>query len=223
MLITFSQETKDQIATLINDLESETLHSLGCIAVNCFLGVQSNAEFSSYVKKNTPISSDNSKILLRVLNEVFYEAAKSSVNEIDFLDSLTIVGVSDTCNKVLYSVQKESTLKLRGHLRCGVTLTSYYDLKWRLEMQIARKSLLHEVLPKITLCLTLADITRSSLRGSSDKQLAERSKSQVERTNYKYHALNVTPNKLIKITQCLEMALAEVMSPHCRRIMRSIK
>ena len=217
MLITFSDEVKEGFAALLAGLNKELVLPICRLAVNGFMGKQTYSEFGVFMKQNTQLTGDNCKFLLKSLQEIFYESSKANLSERDFIDSLQLIGVTETSGD-LYSVYQENCLQLRDSLKQAITMTSYYDLRWRIEVQVARKVLLQEAVPKIIMRLTLRTKRKVTPKGG-EKEITKFG----EGSDLTEHILQMDPKTLIRITRILEGALSEAMSPYCRRIMRHIK
>ena len=79
-------------------------------------------------------------------------------------------------------------------------LPHYHNMEWRLDVQVASRTIKQQSEPSIVLKLTTEE---------------DESKSA--------HLLQTDPVNLVHMTSVLEEALKESRSQHCRRIMRNIK
>ena len=218
MIITFSEEVTEGFAPLLASLNKDLVLPICKLAINAFLGKESISEFAPFLKQNTELTADKAKFLLRAIQEIFYESTKVNLNEQDFFESLKLIGITDAAQD-MYSVYQEHRLYLREALKPGITTTSYSNLRWRVEVQVARKTMLQEALPKITLCLTLGT-KRKANKDSEDLTIVAK---PGELTDLKHVILQMDPKTLTRITHILEGALREMVTPYCRRVMRHIK
>ena len=218
MLVTFSDEVKEGLAPLLAGINGELVLPICRLAVNGLMGKQTYSEFVAFMKQNTELTGDNSKFVLKALQEIFYESSKANLSEQDFLDSLQLIGIKEVSGD-LFTVYQENCPQLRDSLKQGIAMTSYYDLRWRIEVQVARKVLLQETVPKITMRLTLRTKRKVKNQKGEEKGIAKLGGDN----DLTEHILQMDPKTLIRITRILEGALSEAMSPYCRRIMRHIK
>ena len=218
MLVTFSDEVKEGFSALLAGLSRELVLPICRLAVNGFMGKQNYSEFAVFLKQNTELTGDSSKFLLKALQEIFYESSKANLSEKDFIDSLQLIGVTDS-SADLHTVYQENYIQLRDTLKQAIAMTSYYDLRWRVEVQVARKVLLQEAVPIVTMCLTLRTKRKAKKAEAEEKGVTKFGES----SDLTEHILQMDPKTLIRITRILEGALSEAMSPYSRRIMRHIK
>ena len=216
MLISFSEEVRERLPPLVSALDRELILPISRLVMNKLLGRQTFAEYAAFMKQNTELSGDNCKFLMKAFQEIFYESTKTNLSEKDFLDSLQLIAIVEP-GRDMYTVYEENRLQIRDSLTQGIAMTSYYDLRWRVEVQIARKVLLQEAIPKITLVLTLGK--KSGVKNPDDKGIARLG----DVTDLKDHILQLDPKTLLRITRILEGALSEAMSPYCKRIQKHIK
>lgn len=129
------------------------------------------------------------------------ECSKLMVNEIDFLDSIMVLGFSEELNQHLLSLYQEHCREVRAILsHMNMDLPHYLNLEWRLDVQLASRSLQQQAEPSVTMRLHTTDDGVATL-----------------------HQLQTDPANLQHLTRSLEAALSELSSQHCRRIMRNIK
>uniref|UniRef100_T1IW03 COMM domain-containing protein n=1 Tax=Strigamia maritima TaxID=126957 RepID=T1IW03_STRMM len=128
----------------------------------------------------------------------FMECVKKMATEIDFLDSTLALGFSEEQQKELYSVYKENQTALRQILAVILPeFPSYQNLEWRLDINVASRSLHRQVNPTYLLKLELDQNSPIFLQ--------------------------TDPVNLIHMTNALEEALQELKTQHCRRITRLLK
>ncbi|XP_015921069.2 COMM domain-containing protein 2 [Parasteatoda tepidariorum] len=133
--------------------------------------------------------------------QLLIEASKNMVDEIEFRDSILVLGFSSEIQEELTKCYLENNESIRSHLYgLDFGIPQYHDLEWRLDIQIASRSLRRPVEPTLLLGLQLkkdGKITNTVLESDS--------------------------SNIIHLTEELDKALQEVKSHHSRRIMRSIK
>jgi len=76
----------------------------------------------------------------------------------------------------------------------------YKDLEWRLDIQLATRSVRHQVEPLVTLKLHTVDSGQQNT----------------------VHLLQTDPVNLLHLTRTLETALHELNTSHCKRIVRNL-
>ncbi|XP_019899848.1 COMM domain-containing protein 2 isoform X1 [Esox lucius] len=129
------------------------------------------------------------------------ESSKLMISEVDFQDSVLVLGFTDELNQLLLQLYLEHRKEVR-HILSELTpsLPHYHNLEWRLDVQVASRALRQQVKPTVSMKLHLED------RGEKSAKV-----------------LQTDPATLIHLIQELEKALAELKTTHCRRILRNIK
>ncbi|GLG99915.1 COMM domain-containing protein 2 [Gryllus bimaculatus] len=154
--------------------------------------------YEEYSEWGLEISLNKSSIWL--LEEVL------KLNDLDFRDSMLTLGFSEAHQEILsafFENKKEEILNVLNNY--SHDLPHFKDLEWRFEVQLASRSLQHQITPLITMKLSL-----ENRRGSvaiPGEQLV----------------LQTDPTNLVHLTQVLEEALLEARSQHTRRFQRYIK
>ncbi|XP_057277848.1 COMM domain-containing protein 2 [Pezoporus wallicus] len=129
------------------------------------------------------------------------ESSKVMISETDFQDSIHVLGFSDELNKLLLQLYLDNRKEIRSVLgELAPKLPSYHNLEWRLDVQLASRSLRQQIKPAVTIKLHLKE---------NDDQTA--------------HVLQTDPSTLLHLIQQLEQALGEMKTNHCRRIVRNMK
>lgn len=129
------------------------------------------------------------------------ECSKLLVSELDFQDSILVLGFSEDLNKELLQLYLENCKEIRAILsKMAMDIPHYHDLEWRFDVQLASRSLQRQSQPSILFRLHTKE--------------GDESKATLLQTD---------PVNLLHITKSLEEALAEIKTQHCRRIMRNIK
>ncbi|NWX16926.1 COMD2 protein, partial [Aegotheles bennettii] len=135
------------------------------------------------------------------LTYLLTESAKLMISEIDFQDSIRVLGFSDELNKLLLQLYLDNRKEIRSILgELAPKLPSYHSLEWRLDVQLASRSLRQQIKPAVTIKLHLNE---------NEDQTAQ--------------VLQTDPATLLHLIQQLEQALGEMKTNHCRRIVRNMK
>ncbi|XP_010215197.1 PREDICTED: COMM domain-containing protein 2 [Tinamus guttatus] len=135
------------------------------------------------------------------LSYLLAESSKLMISETDFQDSVHVLGFSDELNKLLLQLYLDNRKEIRSVLsELAPRLPSYHNLEWRLDVQLASRSLRQQIKPFVTLKLHLSE---------SGDQTAQ--------------VLQTDPSTLLHLIRQLEQALGEMKSNHCRRIVRNMK
>uniref|UniRef100_A0A8C6PSU2 COMM domain containing 2 n=1 Tax=Nothobranchius furzeri TaxID=105023 RepID=A0A8C6PSU2_NOTFU len=123
------------------------------------------------------------------------------LSEVDFLDSVLVLGFSEELNQFLLQLYQQHHSQIRSILNQLVhSQPAYHNLEWRLDVQLASRSVRQQVVPTVTTRLQL----------TSGSELSSR-------------VLQIDPSTLLHIISSLEAALAAVKTGHARRILRNIK
>uniref|UniRef100_H0ZMD9 COMM domain containing 2 n=1 Tax=Taeniopygia guttata TaxID=59729 RepID=H0ZMD9_TAEGU len=128
-------------------------------------------------------------------------ASPLPISEVDFQDSIHVLGFSDELNKSLLQLYLDNRKEIRSILgELAPRLPSYHSLEWRLDVQLASRSLRQQIKPVVTMKLHL---------NQNEDQTAQ--------------VLQTDPATLLHLIQQLEQALGEMKMNHCRRIVRNMK
>ncbi|XP_048398722.1 COMM domain-containing protein 2 isoform X3 [Stegostoma tigrinum] len=129
------------------------------------------------------------------------ESSKMMISEVDFQDSVLVLGFPEDLNKLLLQLYLENRREIRSILNeLAPDLPHYHNLEWRLDVQLASRALRQQVKPLLTLKLHL-------------EQNGQRNAN----------ILQTDPATLLHLIRKLEQALGEMKTNHCRRIVRNIK
>ncbi|XP_075617915.1 COMM domain-containing protein 2 isoform X8 [Balearica regulorum gibbericeps] len=135
------------------------------------------------------------------LTYLLTESSKLMISETDFQDSIHVLGFSDELNKLLLQLYLDNRKEIRSILsELAPKLPSYHSLEWRLDVQLASRSLRQQIKPAVTIKLHLHQ---------NEDQTAQ--------------VLQTDPSTLLHLIQQLEQALGEMKTNHCRRIVRNMK
>ncbi|XP_039342824.1 COMM domain-containing protein 2 isoform X2 [Mauremys reevesii] len=147
------------------------------------------------------VSSDVIQHGVEGLTYLLTEGSKLMISEIDFQDSVLVLGFSEELNKLLLQLYLDNRKEIRSILgELAPKLPSYHSLEWRLDVQLASRSLRQQIKPAVTIKLHLDQ------NGDQTTKI-----------------LQTDPATLLHLIQQLEQALGEMKTNHCRRIVRNIK
>ena len=132
------------------------------------------------------------------LMQLFSEATKYKLSDEDLYDSLIALDFSETVSKIVKKAF--STAKTRRALAsCASALPGYDNLEWRLDIQLATRSLHNQITPVI----------RMKLHTSNGEDC-------------KTHLVQTDPINLLHMSRVVNEALDEMKSNHVRRVLRNI-
>ncbi|XP_073482025.1 COMM domain-containing protein 2 [Lithobates pipiens] len=199
MLLVLSDEHREHLR-ILTQVESAVVGEFGRIAIE-FLRKGSNPKVYEGAARKLEVSSSTIQQAVEGLTYLLTESSKLMVSEIDFQDSVLVLGFPEELNKVLLQLYLDNRKEIRQILsELEPDLPHYHNLEWRLDVQLASRSLRHQVKPTMTMKL--------HLKQNDDVNTS---------------VLQTDPATLIHIIQELEQALAEMKTNHCRRIVRNIK
>ncbi|XP_022069341.1 COMM domain-containing protein 2 isoform X3 [Acanthochromis polyacanthus] len=133
------------------------------------------------------------------------ESSKHMLTEVDFLDSVLVLGFDEELNQILLQLYLKHRSQIRSILsHLPSSLPSYHNLEWRLDVQLASRSCCQQVIPMLTMRLLLT-------RGYDSH------------SDYSSRVLQTDPSTLLYLISTLEEALAAIKTSHARRILRNIK
>ncbi|KAI4898272.1 hypothetical protein NFI96_005640 [Prochilodus magdalenae] len=213
MLLVLSDEHKEHLGFL-PEVDPSVVGEFGRIAVE-FLKKGSNPKIYESAARKLNVPSETVQHGVEGLMYLLTESSKLMISEVDFQDSVLVLGFSEELNKLLLQLYLENRKEIRRILgELAPSLPQYHNLEWRLDVQkresrkinaeqmvqLASRALRHQVKPTVTLKLHLESGGTQSAR-----------------------VLQTDPATLLHLIQELERALAEVKTNHCRRILRNIK
>ncbi|NXS17104.1 COMD2 protein, partial [Mystacornis crossleyi] len=145
--------------------------------------------------------TESSKLMASILLIRNSGIHSRDISEVDFQDSIHVLGFSEELNKSLLQLYLDNRKEIRSILGELVPrLPSYHSLEWRLDVQLASRSLRQQIKPAVTMKLHL---------NQNEDQTAQ--------------VLQTDPATLLHLIQQLEQALGEMKMNHCRRIVRNMK
>uniref|UniRef100_A0A3Q2E449 COMM domain containing 2 n=1 Tax=Cyprinodon variegatus TaxID=28743 RepID=A0A3Q2E449_CYPVA len=185
MLLVLSEEHKDHLGFL-TQVDGSVVEEFCRIALE-FLRKGSNPKIYEGAAK---IDQDNLTLM--------------SPPPVDFMDSVLSLGFTDQLNQSLlqlYVQHKDQIRSMLSHLRCSQP--AYHNLEWRLDVQLASRSLRQQMVAMVTMRLLL-----SGSDGGGTLRCLD---------------LQTDPSTLLHLISSLEAALAAMKTGHARRILRNIK
>ncbi|XP_018427880.1 PREDICTED: COMM domain-containing protein 2 isoform X1 [Nanorana parkeri] len=199
MLLVLSDEHREHLR-ILTQVESSVVGEFGRIAIE-FLRKGSNPKVYESAARKLEVSGSTIQQAVEGLTYLLTESSKLMVSEIDFQDSVLVLGFPEELNKILLQLYLDNRKEIRQILsELEPDVPHYHNLEWRLDVQLASRSLRHQVKPTMTMKL--------HLKQNDDVNTS---------------VLQTDPATLIHIIQELEQALAEMKTNHCRRIVRNIK
>ncbi|XP_018617721.1 COMM domain-containing protein 2 [Scleropages formosus] len=199
MLLVLSEEHKEHLVFL-HEVDSAVVGEFGRIAVE-FIRKGSNPKIYEGAARKLNVAVETVQHGVEGLMYLLTESSKLMISEVDFQDSVLVLGFSEELNKLLLQLYLDNRKEIRLILsELAPSLPYYHNLEWRLDVQLASRALRQQVKPVVSFRLQLdSNGTR------------------------RFHALQTDPATLLHLIQELEQALAEVKTNHCRRILRNIK
>ncbi|XP_062412867.1 COMM domain-containing protein 2 [Sardina pilchardus] len=199
MLLVLSEEHKEHLGFL-QEVDSSVVGEFGRIAVE-FLRKGSNPKIYEGAARKLNVSAETVQHGVEGLVYLLTESSKLKISELDFQDSVLVLGFSEELNELLLQLYLDNRKEIRHILsQLAPALPHYHNLEWRLDVQLASRTLRQQVKPTVTLKLHLDNSGSQSAR-----------------------VLQTDPATLLHLIAELERALAEAKTNHCRRIMRNIK
>ncbi|XDB46933.1 PREDICTED: COMM domain-containing protein 2 isoform X2 [Capra hircus] len=174
MLLDLSEEHKEHLAFLPK-VDGAVVAEFGRIAVE-FLRRGSNPKIYEGAARKLSVSSDT---------------VQHGVEGLIYL-------LTESSKLMLYLDNRKEIRTILSEL--APDLPSYHSLEWRLDVQLASRSLRQQIKPSVTIKLHL------NQNGDHNTQV-----------------LQTDPATLLHLVQQLEQALEEMKTNHCRRVVRNIK
>ncbi|XP_020327254.1 COMM domain-containing protein 2 isoform X1 [Oncorhynchus tshawytscha] len=200
MLLVLSDEHKEHLGFL-PEVDSAVVGEFGRIAVE-FLRKGTNPKIYEGAARKLSVDAETVQHGVEGLMYLLTESSKLMISEVDFQDSVLVLGFTEELNHLLQQLYLENRKEIR-HILGELTpsLPHYHNLEWRLDVQLASRALRQQVKPTVTMKLHLEE-------SGGDKSAK---------------VLQTDPATLMHLIQELEKALAELKTTHCRRILRNIK
>ncbi|XP_006000955.1 COMM domain-containing protein 2 [Latimeria chalumnae] len=199
MLLVLSEEQKEHFKFL-TQVDTAVVGEFGRIAVE-FLRKGSNLKIYEGAARKLNVSSETVQHGVEGLMYLLTESSKLMISEVDFRDSVLVLGFPEELNSLLVQLYLENRKEIRSILsELAPSLPHYHNLEWRLDVKLASRALRQQVKPVVTMKLHLEQ------DGDQNSKI-----------------LQTDPATLIHLIQQLEKALGEMKTNHCRRIVRNIK
>uniref|UniRef100_A0A4W5RRD6 COMM domain containing 2 n=1 Tax=Hucho hucho TaxID=62062 RepID=A0A4W5RRD6_9TELE len=200
MLLVLSDEHKEHLGFL-PEVDSAVVGEFGRIAVE-FLRKGTNPKIYEGAARKLSVDAETVQHGVEGLMYLLTESSKLMISEVDFQDSVLVLGFTEELNQLLLQLYLENRKEIR-HILGELTpsLPHYHNLEWRLDVQLASRALRQQVKPTVSMKLHLEE--------SGGVKSAK--------------VLQTDPATLMHLIQELEKALAELKTTHCRRILRNIK
>lgn len=199
MLVVLSDQQKANLA-LLGEFDDTVAGEFCKIAVG-FIRNGINPKMYQTAASKLEIAVENVRKCVEALMYLMSEMSKALVTEIDFQDSLLMVGFSEELTNTLLRLYLENRDEIRSVLNeLSLGLPHYDNLEWRFDVQVASRALKSQTKPVVLLKFDIKD----------DKKMTST-------------LLETDPVNLVHMTEVLEKALAEMKTAHARRVTRNIK
>ncbi|XP_023264625.1 COMM domain-containing protein 2 [Seriola lalandi dorsalis] len=203
MLLVLSDDHKEHLAFLPT-VDTAVVGEFGRIALE-FLRRGSSPKIYEGAARKLSVPVDMVQHGVEGLMFLMTESSKHMISEVDFLDSVLALGFGDELNQMLLQLYLQHHSQIRSILsQLPSNLPAYQNLEWRLDVQLASRSVRQQVIPALTMRLLLT-------RGSDS------------RSDHSIRVLQADPSTLLHLISTLEAALAAMKTSHSRRILRNIK
>ncbi|XP_023476861.1 COMM domain-containing protein 2 isoform X1 [Equus przewalskii] len=134
MLLDLSEEHKEHLAFLPR-VDSAVVAEFGRIAVE-FLRRGANPKIYEGAARKLSVSTDTVQHGVEGLTYLLTESSKLLISELDFQDSVFVLGFSEELNKLLLQLYLDNRKEIRTILsELAPDLPSYHSLEWRLDVQ----------------------------------------------------------------------------------------
>ncbi|KAL4219941.1 COMM domain-containing protein 2 [Mactra antiquata] len=199
MLLMFDDKHKNHLSFL-TDIDISVLQEFCKISIE-FIKKGANTKVYQSAAQKLGVSAETVQNGVEGLMYLLTESSKLMINEIDFQDSILTLGFSEEMRQALLELYLDRRKEVRAILnQMSMELPHYHNLEWRFDVELASRSLRHQVTPTVTMKLHTEE------NGTTSTQV-----------------LQTDPTNLVHLTSVLEEALQEIKSPYCRRIVRNIK
>ncbi|XP_031167685.1 COMM domain-containing protein 2 [Sander lucioperca] len=201
MLLVLSEDHKEHLSFLPK-VDSAVVGEFGRIALE-FLRRGTSPKIYEGAARKLSVPVETVQHGVEGLMFLMTESSKHMISEVDFLDSVLVLGFGEELNQILLQLYLQHHAQIRSILsQLPSNLPAYHNLEWRLDVQLASRPLRQQVVPTMTMRLLLAD--------GADGGRSSR-------------VLQTDPSSLLHLISTLEAALAAMKTSHARRIFRNIK
>ncbi|XP_029285628.1 COMM domain-containing protein 2 isoform X1 [Cottoperca gobio] len=203
MLLVLSEEHKEHLAFL-PQVDAAVVGEFGRIALE-FLRRGTNPKIYEGAARKLCVPVEMVQHGVEGLMFLMTESSKHMISEVDFLDSVLVLGFGEELNQTLLQLYLQHHSQIRSILsQLPSNLPAYHNLEWRLDVQLASRAVRQQVVPMLTLRLLLT----GGGNGGNDRS---------------GRVLQTDPSTLLHLISTLEAALAAMKTSHARRIFRNIK
>ncbi|KAJ3654903.1 hypothetical protein Zmor_014056 [Zophobas morio] len=204
MLISLRNDHKEHL-NLLTTQSVQVLIDFCKLAID-FLQNGPNLKLYTTAAEKLSVDLDAVQNCIYGLVNLLLLSCKYKLSEADFRDSILTLGFSSEQQTILHKFyESKKTEVARIITKLSVSEPHYDDLEWRFEVQVSSRALLHQVVPLMTLDLSLKTM-KDDGSGYEKEHLL----------------LQTDVNNLLHITQELEKALIESRSRHSRKIQRAL-
>uniref|UniRef100_A0A8C7Z9T5 COMM domain containing 2 n=1 Tax=Oryzias sinensis TaxID=183150 RepID=A0A8C7Z9T5_9TELE len=201
MLLVLTEEHREHLS-MLPQVEPSVVGEFGRIALE-FLRRGTSPKIYEGAARKLGVSVEAVQQGVEGLMFLLMESSKHTISEVDFMDSVLILGFGEELNQVLLQLYQDNKVQIRRILSQLIpSQPAFHQLEWRLDVQLASRSLRQRLVPTVTMRLMLSE--------SEEGQRSTR-------------VLQTDPSTLLHLISTLEAALAAVKTSHSRRILRNIK
>eukprot|EP01027_Heterolobosea_sp_BB2_P014193 GEZU01020416.1.p2 GENE.GEZU01020416.1~~GEZU01020416.1.p2 ORF type:complete len:213 (-),score=38.59 GEZU01020416.1:1167-1772(-) len=200
MILLFAEEHKRDLSLFRNSAVPEEFITEFCNLSIQFIESGENKRIYTAAAKKLQIEPEEIEQAINALAYLFIESAKAGLSQKDFEISILDLNIDQAILDLFTKFYVDNLQAIRAQLsNRGLTLPQYKDLQWRLDVEMASRTMRSIINPTFMLKL--------------DIQNGEEVQSQLLETNY---------TNLRNICTSLENALKDVNAQHARRIRRYI-
>ncbi|XP_024114512.1 COMM domain-containing protein 2 [Oryzias melastigma] len=201
MLLVLSEEHREHLS-MLPQVDPSVVGEFGRIALE-FLRRGTSPKIYEGAARKLGVSVEAVQQGVEGLMFLLMESSKHTISEVDFVDSVLVLGFGEELNQVLLQLYRDNQAQIRRILSQLIpSQPSFHQLEWRLDVQVASRSLRQRLVPTVTMRLML---------------------SESEEGKHSTWVLQTDPSTLLHLISTLEAALAAVKTSHSRRILRNIK
>uniref|UniRef100_A0A4W6CZ34 COMM domain containing 2 n=1 Tax=Lates calcarifer TaxID=8187 RepID=A0A4W6CZ34_LATCA len=153
MLLVLSEDHKEHLAFLPK-VDAAVVREFGRIALE-FLRRGSSPKIYEGAARKLCVPVDMVQHGVEGLMFLMTESSKHMISEMDFLDSVLALGFGDELNQILLQLYLQHHSQIRSILsQLPSNLPAYHNLEWRLDVQLASRSVCQQVIPMLTMRLS---------------------------------------------------------------------
>ncbi|KAM4548377.1 COMM domain-containing protein 2 [Odontesthes bonariensis] len=203
MLLVLTEDHKEHLSFL-QKVDASVVAEFGHIALE-FLRKGTSPKIYEGAARKLSVPVEMVQCGVEGLMFLMTESSKHKISEVDFMDSVLVLGFGEELNQTLLQLYLQHHTQIRSTLsQLLPPQPTYHNLEWRLDVQLASRSVRQQVIPIVSMRLLLKQSCDSSSSSSS-------------------RVLQTDPSTLLYLISTLETALAAMKSSHSRRILRNIK